>query len=836
MENFNNIQKTGTIGAMVDGINSNFTLTKEMLERLSVSKDMSCGLFGTSTELTTAYPSPTVGMWALVGSTSPFAVYRCSTAGIWADTGETYTSEIDMTDYVKKTDLETQEELPLSQYTSFAGYYQVTGSGSSTTASRSSTVSLNTFMTYDIPVTVGQRYRAKSHNGGNAMAQIIFWDSNGDYVSLINRGDNDDHDETFEVPVGVTLMSYCLTNSSSYSRELWKYIGLPDVMDGMQAEIEELQNDLSATDEKAEEAKDAVDAITETVTSPNLFDKSQVVNQVVNTSGGLTTVGSWAYNKCTGLIPVTGGKVYCISGVPVSAGNNIRCLAADGSTRMKVLGAQSGTAYSTNYQMPKVDASGAASSMNGQFKAPDNAAYVQFNVGTNADYTDTAMLELVGDAYDSEFTPSPYQPYGSEVKIKEEALPDDIGGADMALRRRFNIKVLLIGSSHGMNTIAQFPWIAYKSGFTNIMVGNIFKGSLTLQQIATAITNNTTIGGWFKVFENGVWAEQDDCHFDYVVGFTDWDYIILQRSAGEDETWTSQQSSDYNTIVERIKTVAASHAPVAMPTILFNTGFADPSPEAISLLTHTRSIVTSAKKMRDEYHVDILPSAVAIQNARQTSLANLGNYAYHLLCYDGQHLDYGIGCYVTSATLFHKIFSQFGFSVLTACGYGTYDEVKTFVGSTFIDAGGVGNAYTEPTSATMTIARQCAIAACENLDTYTPQASPKYGVVFDVYNSDNNAPTDAGVTGEKGVMYYFRANNSFMLKVGNSYYGTFPCYPNASDYAVTLGVTYWCGNKAYTVQGDGQLAEGLNWVGTQAQYDALSAAQQASIIADIIEE
>lgn len=98
---------------MVDNINTNFQLTKEMLERLSTSKEMSCGLFADSTALNTAYPSPTVGMWALVGKESPFAIYRCSTDGTWADTGETYTSEIDLTGYVTEEEFDPIADIVL---------------------------------------------------------------------------------------------------------------------------------------------------------------------------------------------------------------------------------------------------------------------------------------------------------------------------------------------------------------------------------------------------------------------------------------------------------------------------------------------------------------------------------------------------------------------------------------------------------------------------------------------------------------------------------------------------------------------------------------------------
>lgn len=105
---YNQIPKTGTIGGMVDNITANFQLTKEMLERIQLSKDNSRGLFTTAAALQTAYPSPEVGDWAIVGSTSPFDIYICSTDGTWADSGNDYNGgEVNLSEYAKKTSVDS---------------------------------------------------------------------------------------------------------------------------------------------------------------------------------------------------------------------------------------------------------------------------------------------------------------------------------------------------------------------------------------------------------------------------------------------------------------------------------------------------------------------------------------------------------------------------------------------------------------------------------------------------------------------------------------------------------------------------------------------------------
>lgn len=52
-------------------------------------KQPNVGLFATLEALQAAYPTPEVGMWAIIGDSVPGYVYRCNTAGTWESTGET---------------------------------------------------------------------------------------------------------------------------------------------------------------------------------------------------------------------------------------------------------------------------------------------------------------------------------------------------------------------------------------------------------------------------------------------------------------------------------------------------------------------------------------------------------------------------------------------------------------------------------------------------------------------------------------------------------------------------------------------------------------------------
>lgn len=71
-------------------------------------KQPNCGLFASLDALKEAYPTPEVGMWAVVGNTMPGDIYRCNTAGVWTATGEKGgVDKLDLTEVNKAISSET---------------------------------------------------------------------------------------------------------------------------------------------------------------------------------------------------------------------------------------------------------------------------------------------------------------------------------------------------------------------------------------------------------------------------------------------------------------------------------------------------------------------------------------------------------------------------------------------------------------------------------------------------------------------------------------------------------------------------------------------------------
>lgn len=281
---------------------------------------------------------------------------------------------------------------------------------------------------------------------------------------------------------------------------------------------------------------------------------------------------------------------------------------------------------------------------------------------------------------------------------------------DVKELKKKKINVLEIGSSLNRCSVASFPFIASKNEI-EVTFATLFVGSMTLQQIADGFTNGTIFYD-IKMFKAGDVATISRT-IPNLLKLERWDYVIIGRGAGEDTTFSKDQETYLQAIVDGITENAVNN-----PTILFNIGIPSGRSGMDSMEPEWQAQVNTAKDMQSKFGVDLLPIGTAVTNARRTSLANLG--AYHMaesepsgMRIDSEHLDWGIGYYVCGATLYEYIMSKNGSSVLTAKGYASFEEQ-----SKIRIASGAGlsaeQCYTEPTTETMRIAKVCAMLAVKN--------------------------------------------------------------------------------------------------------------------------
>jgi hypothetical protein len=273
-----------------------------------------------------------------------------------------------------------------------------------------------------------------------------------------------------------------------------------------------------------------------------------------------------------------------------------------------------------------------------------------------------------------------------------------------------SLKVLNIGSSHGIDMIQSFPILAKEAG-VNIKCANLYTGGIGLPDILDNCINDidfqiysvnengsswqrTTTGTGTRTVLNALQSEQ-------------WDIIILQRRAYSTNTWTQLQQDSLFGIIKYI-TENVDYK----PKILFSLGH----PPAVgnastpTLQDQTQwylDSVAGALEMQKNVYLDIIPTGTAIQNARSTFLKNYGTGENQDLCRDLLHLDTGIGTYITGCLLFEYIIGKrFDLSILTNKFIPQLAHISGILGSV--------ETYTQPTEIMAEAARYCAMAAIQN--------------------------------------------------------------------------------------------------------------------------
>ena len=185
----------------------------------------------------------------------------------------------------------------------------------------------------------------------------------------------------------------------------------------LEGEITQLEQDVADLQTKASYT-------IEGGTSPNLFDKTTMVDGYISGTSG--AIGSYAGSKTSDYIPVIPGHYYLISGRTLTGVYSMRLLDENKSSSwLKPLAASTGTEY-TKFELPTEN--GSTHTVNGQFKVPATAYYLQITVeyGTDNGSPDTVMVTHLGDTYSANPPAPEYQPYGTHYNIKESALPESL--------------------------------------------------------------------------------------------------------------------------------------------------------------------------------------------------------------------------------------------------------------------------------------------------------------------------------------------------------------------------------------------------------------------------
>ena len=302
--------------------------------------------------------------------------------------------------------------------------------------------------------------------------------------------------------------------------------------------------------------------------------------------------------------------------------------------------------------------------------------------------------------------PAEYYDVQNNVRLNDSVYPYGLKKA---------LKVLLIGSSYGVNSIMALPPLAASAGI-DIVVGNLYQGSVTMAQIASRMNNTDTWAAYGYFDRNGLLYRGDPTANPRVTKNTTykalqdeaWDVVIIQRSAAESPTeWSAANTASALTIIDYITANCPSH-----PRILFNSSFAYPISQFANKSAQqaaTDAIIAAAKKARQEVGIDIVNVARALQLCRDDATINDSSD----LTNGTVHLNPGIGMYITACCMFEALFAIFGMSVRTQTHIHSAAELKPIYGPVAstqypIMGDNITTKFTAPTDAQAAVIRKYA--------------------------------------------------------------------------------------------------------------------------------
>lgn len=747
------------------------------------------------TSETTNLPSnPSVGDFAYVktldiSGTAPsqtetpiVKIYACATAGTWADSGRTFNpaydqsfasgqqlNEVNIVDNLfsdnsvnvlsakqgkKLNEGKIDKMEVVSSTTTYTPVPMEDGyptSGTLTAAGNISSSSYYSIRKYN--VVAGSSYRIKALAPANNSMYYFYGADDSKIGGSVGTGSLATVDVV--APQGSSYVLLVGFTSSSVSCDLITTVivaknnqdTIDSVGDAKELETNNKTTLVDAINEvhgEVDTLSDNWDEITE-VEQPqyiNLFDKDSMINGYIDTRTGNIASSSSDY-KMSDYIPVQAGKWYYITGR--SSNKVIRCLDSNKENPARVIAPNGGTV--STFNLPNENVTGGV--VNGQFKIPAGASFVQFNViFESGDTAGNLMLLEVGDSYDANYQlPSVYVPYTStpqtKTVVKEDALPSYLNERLDTMQEEIDnispsaaskkLNVLLVGSSHGVNTISMFPVLCKAAGI-DIVCGNLYSGSATIGLPPSSIPNNqipykaqkNAEFERFAVYENGSWSTKATKTLKYALETYEWDVIIVQRGNSEVEKWDDTMDGFLQYLLDYIKDNAIkgqdenNHPIYYTPRIYFNSGLANGSSYGSpTQVDTTDNIMSTSEVMKSRWGIDIIPTAVALQYARKTVLHNVGAWVPPYdppgdkpdLTYDGQHIDTGIGQYVLACCVFEKIIKDFfNMSVRELKYLPVYSDIS---GNTT----NATEAYFTPISEYYSrIGKTCAALACDDME------------------------------------------------------------------------------------------------------------------------
>ncbi len=208
-----------------------------------------------------------------------------------------------------------------------------------------------------------------------------------------------------------------------------------------------------------------------------------------------------------------------------------------------------------------------------------------------------------------------------------------------------SIKILAIGNSFSVDAMQYLHGILTDAGYTDIALGNIYKGSCTLETHASYFADNTAGYTYYKN-TTGEWVTTSSYAPHNAFTDEDWDYISMQQASG-----MSGIASSYDPYLANLINIVTENCPNAELVWHMTWAYQGNSTHSSfpnydsDQMTMYNAILNTVQSriVTDNNFVKIIPNGTAIQNMRTS-------YVGDTLTRDGYHLSYNIGRYLAALT------------------------------------------------------------------------------------------------------------------------------------------------------------------------------------------
>ncbi len=226
------------------------------------------------------------------------------------------------------------------------------------------------------------------------------------------------------------------------------------------------------------------------------------------------------------------------------------------------------------------------------------------------------------------------------------------------------LKLLAIGNSFSEDSLAHLYLVAKDAGIENVVIGHLYKGGCSLETHWNAMNGGASAHEFMLANDSGAMVKQTAnadrtatnssgtllyyYRPEYVISYTDWDYITLQQVSG-----SSGLADTYSPYLENIVAFVNQHKTNENAKLYWHmtwayqadstkSEFASYGNDQMTMYNGILNAVNT-KILTNSSFDGVIPSGTAIQNLRTSHLGDN-------LTRDGYHLDTGIGRYTASLT------------------------------------------------------------------------------------------------------------------------------------------------------------------------------------------